>query len=109
MLEVASLEDLLAHKLKVILQCAEKRDYKDIAALLRAGVPLERGLAAARLIFGRAFQPAESMKALAWFEEGDLARFPRADRLRLIEAACSVGELPRMALRSRSLAIPIAN
>ena len=106
-LEVASLEDLLAHKLKVILQRVEKRDYQDIAALLRAGVPLERGLAAARLFFGGAFQPAESLKALAYFKEGDLARLPRTDRVRLIEAARSVGELPRIALRSKSLAIPI--
>jgi hypothetical protein len=106
-LEVASLEDLLAHKLKVILQRAESRDYRDIAALLRAGVPLERGLAAARLIFGGAFQPAESLKALAYFKDGDLARVPRTDRLRLIEAARSAGKLPRIALRSKSLAIPI--
>lgn len=106
-LEVAPLEDLLAHKLKVILQRVEKRDYQDIAAMLRAGVPIERGLAAARLFFGEAFQPAESLKALAWFKEGDLARLARADRVRLIEAARSAGELPRIALRSKSLAIPI--
>lgn len=106
-LEVASLEDLLAHKLKVILQRVEERDYRDIAAMLRAGVPLERGLAAARLFFGKAFQPAESLKALTWFKEGNLARLPQADRRRLIEAARTVGTLPRMALRSKSLAIPI--
>jgi hypothetical protein len=107
-LEVASLEDLLAHKLKVILQRAEMRDYRDIAAMLAAGVPLERGLAAARLFFGRAFQPAESLKALVWFEEGDLARLPRAERVRLVAAARSVGALPRVALRSESLAVAIA-
>ena len=106
-LEVASLDDLLAHKLKVVLQRVERRDYQDIVALLRAGVPLARGLAAARLIFGRSFQPAESLKALAWFKEGDLARLPSADRVRLIEAARSVGELPHIALRSKPLAIPI--
>lgn len=106
-LEVASLEDLLAHKLKVILQRAEKRDYRDIAAILAAGVPLERGLAAARLFFGRAFQPAESLKALAWFKEGNLARLPRTDQARLVEAARSIGALPHATLRSKSLAIAI--
>lgn len=107
-LEVASLEDLLAHKLKVILQRAEMRDYQDIAAILAAGVPLERGLAAARLFFGRTFQPAESLKALVWFKEGDLTRLPRADQARLIRAARTIRALPHVALRSKSLAIPIA-
>lgn len=105
--EVASLEDLMAHKLKVILQRAEKKDYEDIAAMLRAGVPLGRGLAAARLFFGRAFQPAESLKALTYFKDGDLPRLARADRLALIAAAAAAGDLPTVALRSRALAIAV--
>jgi len=105
--EVASLEDLMAHKLKVILQRAEKKDYEDIAAMLRAGISLPRGLAAARLFFGAAFQPAESLKALAYFKDGDLARLSRADWHALIAAATAVGDLPTVALRSRRLAIPL--
>ena len=61
MAEVASLDDLMAHTLKVILQRAEKKDYEDITAMLRAGVSLAQGLAAARLLFGPAFQPTESL------------------------------------------------
>jgi hypothetical protein len=105
--QVASLDDLMAHKLKVILQRAEKKDYEDIAALLRAGVPLARGLAAARLFFGSAFQPAESLKALTWFKDGDLARLPVSQRRTLIAAAAAVGELPEIALRSKALAISL--
>lgn len=105
--EVASLEDLLAHKLKVILQRAEKKDYEDIAAMLRAGMSLPRGLSAARLFFRSAFQPAESLKALAYFKDGDLARLSRADRHALIAAAAAAGDLPPVALRSRRLAIPL--
>lgn len=105
--EVASLEDLMAHKLKVILQRAEKKDYRDIAAMLRAGNSLSRGLAAARLFFGTAFQPAESLKALTYFKDGDLARLSRDDRHTLIAAAAAVGDLPAVALRSRRLAIPL--
>ena len=105
--EVASLEDLMAHKLKVILQRAEKKDYADIAAMLRAGHSLARGLAAARLLFGAAFQPAESLKALAFFKDGDLARLSQGDRRILIAAAAAVGDLPAVALRSRRLAIPL--
>jgi hypothetical protein len=105
--EVASLEDLLAHKLKVILQRAEKKDYEDIVAMLRAGNSLSRGLAAARLFFGAMFQPAESLKALAYFKDGDLARLSRDDRRTLIVAAAAVGNLPPVALRSRRLAISL--
>jgi hypothetical protein len=105
--EVASLDDLMAHKLKVVLQRAEKKDYADIAAMLRAGVPLDRGLAAARLFFGSAFQPAASLRALSFFKDGDLARLVPADRRALIEAAAAVGDLPHLALRSRELAIRV--
>lgn len=105
--QVASLKDLLAHKLKVILQRAERKDYEDIAAMLRAGVSLDQGLAAARLFFGAAFQPAASLKALTFYKDGDLARLGHADRDTLISAAAVVRDLPRVALRSRSLAIPV--
>src|ERR1035437_7523555 len=47
-LEVASLKDLLALKLKVILQRVEAKDYRDIAALVMSGIPLDQGLASAR-------------------------------------------------------------
>jgi hypothetical protein len=106
--EVASLEDLMAHKLKVILQRAEKKDYQDIAAMLRSGVSLARGLAAARLFFGKAFQPAESLRALTYFKDGDLPRLAPPDKSVLVSAAVSVGELPKLALRARSLAIPVS-
>lgn len=106
-LEIASLEDLLAHKLRVILLRPEKKDYEDIAAILRAGRLLARGLAAARALFGRAFQPAAALKALVYFEGGDLAALNRRDRDVLIAAAGAVGDLPSVKLRSRVLAIPI--
>lgn len=106
-LQIASLEDLMAHKLKVILQRAEKRDYEDIAAMIRAGCTLERGLAAARLMFGAAFQPAASLKALVYFADGDLPELSRTDRETLVAAASRVGRLPAVGLRSKRLSIPI--
>jgi len=105
--EVASLDDLMAHKLKVIVERAEKKDYEDIAAMQRAGVSLGHGLAAARLFFGKAFQPSESLKALAYFRDGDLPQLSPEDRRTLITAAAAVGDLPRAALRSRELAIAL--
>jgi hypothetical protein len=73
----------------------------------RAGVSLSHGLAAARLFFGKAFQPSESLKALAYFKDGDLPQLSRDDRHALITAAAAVGDLPRVALRSRELAIAL--
>jgi hypothetical protein len=101
---VASREDLLATKLKVILQRAESRDYFDIATLLRAGVELPFGLASARALFGAAFQPAECLKALTWFQDGDLPDLGEETRTLLIEAAGAVRELPKASVLSRALA-----
>lgn len=106
-IEVASLDDLMGHKLRVILARPEKKDYEDIAAMIRAGQSVAQGLAAARALFGREFQPAAALKALVYFEGGDLAALSRADRNTLISAASAVGALPVVKLRSRSLAIPI--
>jgi hypothetical protein len=106
-LEVASLDDLMAHKLKVMLLRPEKKDYEDIAAMIRAGRSLSRGLAAARAMYGKAFQPAAALKAAVYFVDGDLPALPRADRETLIAAASAVGPLRSIKLRSRRLAIPI--
>ena len=84
---VASPVDLLAHKLKVILQRIEAKDYQDIDALLAYGVPLEVGLAGAQTLFGKSFQPAESLKALTYFDDGDLKSLDAATRTRLRASA----------------------
>ena len=46
-LQVASLADLMATKVKVVLQRAEAKDYRDVATMVRAGVSLASGLGAA--------------------------------------------------------------
>lgn len=92
--QVASLTDLLAHKLKVILQRIEAKDYLDIATLVSSGVSLDIGLAGARTLFGANFQPSECLKALVYFEGGDLDSLPDQTRATLIEAARTVGNLP---------------
>lgn len=91
LLEVASLLDLLATKLKVILQRIEAKDYRDLAAILRAGVGLDEGLAAAAALYGLSFQPSEAVKAMTYFEGGDLAALPHADKALLIQAASRAG------------------
>ncbi len=102
--KIAALDDLMAHKLKVILQRSDKKDYQDIAAMIRAGCAVAQGLAAARLFFGNAFQPAACLKALTYFKDGDLGKLAGADRNTLIEAAKAIRALPRITLRSKQLA-----
>lgn len=70
-LRVASLLDLFGTKLKVLLQRVAVRDYLDLAAIIRTGVPLKDGLGAAATLYGRRFPPAEAVKALAYFDEGE--------------------------------------
>jgi hypothetical protein len=97
-LVVASFADLLATKLKVILQRAEAKDYRDIAALLRAKTDLAHGLAGARTLFGPNFQPSEALKALVYFDDGDLATLNAADRQILVQSARNVRDLPDVPL-----------
>lgn len=99
-LQVASPVDLLASKLKTILQRAEAKDYRDIAALLRAGNDLATGLGAARALFGPNFQPGEALKALVYFADGDLSALDAQDQLLLTRASSQVGDLPPMRVAS---------
>ncbi len=101
---VASLEDLIATKLKVLLQRAEAKDYRDIAAMLNAGVSLPHGLAAARLLFGPNLQPSEVLKALVYHADGDLTSLSDDDKRVLVEAVKAVRELPAVTLASSNVA-----
>jgi hypothetical protein len=91
---VASFEDLMATKLKVILQRSESKDYIDIAAMVRAGVSVAAGLAAAEKMYHPTFPPSESLRALVYFEEGDMSLLNDADRELLTKTATAVRELP---------------
>ncbi len=102
-MQVASLDDLLATKVKVVLQRAEAKDYRDIAAMVNSGVSLSRGLASARLLFGPNFQPAESLKALVFFSDGDLHTLTIAEKQTLVGAVKAVRDLPGVSLVSSCL------
>ena len=102
-LQVASFDDLMATKVKVILQRAEAKDYRDIAAMVEAGVDLSKGLAGAREMYGLNFQPSESLKAMVYFEDGDLDTLSRSEKATLVRAASAVGDLPSVAIVARQL------
>jgi hypothetical protein len=100
---VASAMDLLALKLAVILKRAEMKDYLDIAALLRSGLALEAGLSATSALYGGEFQPSAALRALVYFEDGDIASLPVKDKEFLIRAAGAVRDLPSPPPLTRSL------
>ncbi len=102
-LQVASFDDLMATKVKVVLQRAQAKDYRDVSAMVNAGVSLSRGLASARELYGPNFQPSESLKALVYFNDGDLKTLDANEKNTLVEAVKVVRDLPDIALRSKSL------
>jgi Nucleotidyl transferase AbiEii toxin, Type IV TA system len=104
-LSVAALDDMMASKLKVIQQRASAKDYVDIAAMLQAGVSLAKGLGSARALYGKAFQPSESLKALVYFKDGDLAELDEAIKRILVDAVKRVDEIPEMQRLSQHLMI----
>ena len=97
----------MATKLKVLLQRIEAKDYQDIAAMIKAGVSLASGLAAARALYGASFQPSESLKALVYFEGGDLQTLVLEDKEALIKATSAVRDLPVVRTAARELYVSV--
>lgn len=84
--KVAALIDLAGMKAAVVTQRAELRDYLDIHALLKSGIPLAEMLAAGAVIYGGQFNALLSLKAIAYHEDPTLADLPRTVRHDLAEA-----------------------
>jgi hypothetical protein len=95
---VAAPLDLAATKVKAVQDRAESKDYLDIYHLLEEGIGLGEALGAARAVYGPSFNPLVSLKALCYFDDGDLADLPVAVRARLVEA---VGGTDPIALPAR--------
>jgi Nucleotidyl transferase AbiEii toxin, Type IV TA system len=95
---VASLEDLMATKLKATLDRAEAKDYRDIAAMISAGAQLPIGLSAFKQMFHG--EPAAVLRAIGFFGDGDLKNLGDADRKILCDARDQVGVLPEVHLRA---------
>lgn len=94
---VASLRDLAATELKAILDRAESRDYRDIAAVLDSGVELADIVGWAAAVYGPRLNGLLALKALTLFDQGDLPSLPTALRGRLTEAVRSVTAIPPVA------------
>lgn len=97
-LRVASLRDLAGMKVSVVQVRSEAKDYLDLAALIEHGIDLVTALAAGTAIYGQQFNPQITLKALAYFGDGDLPSLPAKvkrllrDRVR----AADLDELPQI-------------
>jgi Nucleotidyl transferase AbiEii toxin, Type IV TA system len=97
----ASLDDLMATKLEATLDRAEARDYRDIAEMISAGVSLPAGLSAFKQMLDG--EPAQVLRAIGYFNDGDLSTLSPANRDILCSARDRVGQLPDVRLRPGSL------
>jgi len=90
-LQVASLLDLAGTKAAVVQERAEAKDYIDIAAIIQDGrIDLPTALASARAIYGEQFNPQITLKALSYFDDGNLSRLAEATKDCLAKAAREV-------------------
>ncbi len=81
-LRLASPLDLAVQKLKVIRVRSESKDYLDLDCLLQNGIRLDMALGAARALYPD-FPIAVTLRALCYFEEGDVATIPATAKKRL--------------------------
>ena len=103
-LQVASLLDLAGTEASVVQVRAEAKDYIDIDALLTDGrINLPMALAAARAIYGAQFNPQSTLKALSYFDDGNLRRLPQPVKDRLVKAvrAVDLDQLPVIVVAGR--------
>lgn len=89
--KVASLLDLAGMKASVVQVRAEARDYIDVDALITSRrIDLPAALSAGLAIYGRQFNPEITLKALSYFDDGNLRRLPEPLKERLAKAAREV-------------------
>lgn len=98
-LKVASLLDLAGTKASVVQLRPEKKDYLDLDVLITKGkITLPMALTAAQSLYGSSFNPQITLKALSYFEDGNLRQLPEDSKSRLATAAREVDldHLPRL-------------
>jgi len=97
-LKIASLIDLAGMKAAVVQQRAEAKDYIDLVTMLEQKVvDLPTALSAGKMIYPSSFNPELTLKALSFFNDGDLETLPEETRTRLVEAVRRV-DLDRLPL-----------
>jgi len=101
---IASLADLSATKIQVIQDRAEMKDYIDIVELLNY-FSLEQMLANAIAVFGKEFNPLLSLKALTYYQDGNLPQLDEKIKQMLLQLVNQIdlSKLPQVTIQSRQL------
>jgi Nucleotidyl transferase AbiEii toxin, Type IV TA system len=90
-LNMASLLDLAGTKAAIVQVRSQAKDYIDLDNLIRTeGISLPMALTAARKLYGVSFNPQIALKALSYFEDGDLRSLPEETKARLAGVAREV-------------------
>jgi hypothetical protein len=90
-LKIASLLDLAGTKASVVQVRPEKKDYLDLDMLItKGGINLAMALTAALALYGSSFNPQITLKALSYFDDGNLRQLPEDSKTRLATAAREV-------------------
>lgn len=89
-IRIAGLRDAAGMKAAVIQKRAEQKDYLDIYALLQHGISLPAMFDAAKLLYQDAFNAQITLKALVYFEEGDVPALPQEVKQYLQQAVRAV-------------------
>jgi hypothetical protein len=105
---VASRFDLLAAKLKLLPQRAERKDDQEVAVLLGHGLALAEGPGAAKALDAASFPGRGCLKALVVFADGDLAELGLSERRQLEQAVLAVDAIPGVERIGEQL-VPSAN
>jgi len=74
------------------LDRAEAKDYRDITAMLAAGVSLEKALGTFAKMYRR--DPGLPLRAIGFFKDGDLPSLPKPDQDLLRTARDRVFDVP---------------
>ena len=78
-IQIASFPDLVATKMLVIQHRSEKKDYLDISEILTL-ITLSQAISFAKQLYGSVFNPFITLKALTYFEDGDLVELPQSTK-----------------------------
>jgi len=98
-LQIVSLLDMAGMKAAVVQKRAEAKDYIDIDALIDRGeISLPQALSAGKLLYGSLFHPQNTLKALAYYEDGNLKTLPTEvkDRLAAAVQKVDLDRLPQL-------------
>lgn len=86
-IQIASMHDLFGMKCATIADRIAIKDYQDIHAILeKTSLTLQDGIAAAKTIYGKSYQPMTTLKALSYFKGSNFSKLDGRVKQKLLHA-----------------------